>query len=79
MELPKVTSKSSPSSFGITNILGLIFLIFGILLIILLIDFSLPIDLGKFQTIIEFVAAAGSIIGGLAMLFKKHEPEIKTK
>lgn len=84
MKLPKVTDKPSTKSFGIGNILGLIFLIIGILLIVLLTEIELPINLSGIETILEYGAAIGSILGGIAMLFKKynkHEsvPEIKIK
>ena len=59
------------SSFGIGNILGLIFLLVGILLVLNLIDFELPIDLEGANTFIQYGAALGSIFGGLSMLFKK--------
>ena len=59
------------SSFGIGNILGLIFVLTGILLILTLMDFNLPIDLGNASTVLQYGAGLGSILGGLSMLFKK--------
>lgn len=81
MNLPKVKNKPGSSGFGMANILGLIFLIIGILLIVVLAGIDLPIDLIGIETILEYGAAIGSILGGLMMLFKKHEsvPEIKIK
>ncbi len=84
MKLPKVTDKPGSSGFGIRNIFGLIFLIIGILLIVILVGIDLPVDLSGIEVILEYVAAIGSILYGLAMLFKKHEkhesvPEIKIK
>ena len=81
MKVPKITDKYSSSGFGIANILGLIFLIIGILLIVVLAGIDLPIDLSGIETILEYGAAIGSALGGIAMLFKKHEPvpEIKMK
>ena len=81
MELPKVTDKPGSSGFGIGNILGLIFLIIGILLILILVEIDLPIDLSGIESILEYGAAIGSILGGIAMLFRKHESasEIKIK
>ena len=81
MKLTNVTDKPSSSGFGISNILGLIFLIIGILLITVLIKIDLPIDLSSMETILKYGAAIGSILGGIAMLFKKHQsvPEIKIK
>lgn len=81
MNIPKVPNKHGSGSFGIANILGLIFLIIGILLIVVLTGIDLPIDLSGIETTLEYGAAIGSILGGIAMLFKKHEsvPEIKMK
>jgi len=75
MKVPK------SSGFGIGNILGLIFVLIGILLVLSVLNFDLPIDLGNFNIILQYGAALGSILGGLSMLSKKHEsvPEIKTK
>ncbi|MEK6869775.1 MAG: hypothetical protein AABX74_06065 [Nanoarchaeota archaeon] len=81
MKLPKVTDKPASHGFGIANILGLIFLIIGILLIVVLTGIKLPIDLSGTENILEYGAAIGSILGGISMLFKKHEsvPEMKIK
>ena len=81
MDLPKVKNKPGSSGFGIANILGLIFLIIGILLIVILTGIDILIDLSGIETILEYGAAIGSILGGIAMLFKKHEsvPEMKIK
>ena len=81
MKLPKVTDKPGSSGFGIGNILGLIFLIIGILLIAVLTEINLPINLSGIEGILEYGAAIGSILVGIKMLFKKHEsvPEIKMK
>ena len=74
MEVPKVSKSSgSESGFGIGNILGLIFLLTGILLILALLNFNLPIDFGNFKTVLQYGAAFGSIFGGLSMLFRKKE------
>jgi len=81
IKVPKATkSLGSGSGFGIANILGLIFVLIGILLILILIEIDLPIDLSSMETILKYGAALGSILGGLSMLFKKHNsvPEIKT-
>ena len=81
MNLPKVPNKPGSGSFGIANILGLIFLIIGILLIVVLTEIDLPIDLSGIEIILEYGAAIGSILAGIKILFKKHEsvPEIKIK
>ena len=79
MELPKVTDKPGSSGFGIGNILGLIFLIIGILLIVVLTEIDLPMDLSGIEGMLEYGAAIGSILVGIKMLFRKHEsiPKIK--
>jgi len=80
-KIPKASKiLGSGSGFGIANILGLIFVLMGILLILILIDIDLPVDLSRMETILKYGAALGSILGGLSMLFKKHDsvPEIKT-
>ena len=79
MEFPK--SNKIPSSgpgFGLGNILGIIFLLIGILLVINLTGLG-PIDLSGFSTVLQYGAALGSILGGIAMLFKKNEtiPKIR--
>ena len=81
MDLPKVKDKPGSSGFGIGNILGLIFLIIGILLIAVLTEIDLPMDLSGIEGILEYGAAIGSILVGIKMLFKKHEsvPEMKVK
>jgi len=75
MKIPK------SSSFGIGNILGIIFVLIGILLVLSLQNFNLPVDLGNFDIILQYGAALGSILGGLSLLFKKKESvqEIKTQ
>ena len=77
----KVKVPKTSSSFGLGNILGLIFVLIGILLVLNLQNFNLPIDLSNFNIILQYGAAAGSILGGISMLFKKKEstPEVITK
>jgi uncharacterized membrane protein len=83
MKTPKPAKSLEPSRgfdlSKISNILGLIFILIGILLVLVLLNFDLPIDLSGFETILEFGAAIGSILGGLAMLFKKHESVAEVK
>lgn len=72
MDIPKV--KSDSGGFGLGNILGLIFVLMGILLVLNLMNFNLPvISLDSVNIILQYGAAAGSILGGLSMLFKKKE------
>ena len=73
MKIPKTSPElvQESSSFGFASILGLIFVLTGILLVLVLMDFNLPIDFGNFKTVLQYGAAIGSIIGGLSMLFKK--------
>ena len=79
MDIPKISSNPDSSGFGIGNIIGLIFVLIGILLIVTLQNFDLPVDLSGLSLPLQYGAAAGSILGGLAMLFKKHDsvPKIK--
>ena len=76
MNLPKQSS-----GFGIGNILGLMFVLAGILLVLTLVGYNLPVDLGNAKPALEYGAALGSILGGLSMLFKKKETvsQIKLK
>tara|TARA_Y100000031_G_C8142439_1_gene348272 strand:- start:708 stop:929 length:222 start_codon:yes stop_codon:yes gene_type:complete len=69
MKVPKI---KSTSGFGLGNILGLIFVLIGILLALILMGYDLPIDT-RDTTIFQWGAVTGSILGGLAMLFKKKE------
>jgi len=79
IKIPKASKiLGSDSSFGIANILGLIFVLMGILLILILIDIELPVDLSRMETILKYGAALGSILGGLSMLFKKHDSVSET-
>lgn len=82
IKVPKASKSLGPESrFGIVNILGLIFVLIGILLLLILIEIKMPVDISNMETILEYGAAAGSVLGGLIMLFKKHGsvPEIKTE
>tara|TARA_Y100000310_G_scaffold345214_1_gene462759 strand:+ start:1798 stop:2031 length:234 start_codon:yes stop_codon:yes gene_type:complete len=75
MKIPKASS-----GFGAGNFLGLIFVLFGILLLLNLTGFNLPINLDDASTILQYGAALGSVLGGLSMLFKKKEtaaPKLK--
>ena len=67
MKVPK------SKSFGLGNILGIIFVLMGILLILNLIGYNLPIYLGNVSVVLQYGAGLGSILGGLSMLFKKKE------
>ena len=65
--------KNPSSGFGISNILGLIFMFLGALLVLKLIGYNLPFDLSGTETMLQYGTAIGSILGGLAMLFKKKD------
>ena len=67
MKVPK------SKSFGLGNILGIIFVLMGILLILNLIGYNLPIYLGNVSIVLQYGTGLGSILGGLSMLFKKKE------
>lgn len=73
-KIPKTIIPAQGSGFGAVNIIGFLFLLIGILLILSLMNFNLPIKLENFNTILQYGAAIGSILGGLSMLFKKNEP-----
>ena len=60
------------SGFGVGNILGIIFLFVGVLLILSLMNYNLPMVQGNSQ-ILQYGAAIGSILGGISMTFKKKE------
>jgi len=75
MKIPKVKSSSG---FGAGNILGLVFVLIGILLALSLIGYKLPIDIGN-TVFFQWGAAIGSILGGLSMLFKKKETVSQTQ
>jgi len=53
-------SLKSKSSFGIANILGLVFILVGIVLILSLIGYNLP--LGNVVIPLQYGAAIGSIL-----------------
>ncbi|MAE43092.1 hypothetical protein CMO93_04925 [Candidatus Woesearchaeota archaeon] len=75
MKIPKASS-----GFGIGNILGLIFVLIGVLLVLNLMNFNLPVNLDNAQVVLQYGTALGSILGGLSMLFKKKEtaaPKLK--
>lgn len=61
------------SSLGMRNILGLIFVLIGILLILILLRVNLPMPLEDFETYLEYGAAAASILGGMSLLFGSKE------
>jgi len=77
MKIPKTATPAAENSFGLRNILGLIFILVGILLILSLMNYNLPISLGNFKVTLQYGAAIGSILGGLSMLFKKKETIIR--
>jgi len=63
--------KASGSGFGAGHILGLVFVLLGILLALTLIGYKLPFEIANSSFIFQWGAAIGSILGGLSMLFKK--------
>jgi len=73
MTTPTIPKASGGSGFGISNILGLVFILIGALLVLNLIGYKLPIDLNSLNKPLQYGAALGSIIGGLSMLFKKKD------
>ncbi|MBW2976574.1 hypothetical protein KY347_03960 [Candidatus Woesearchaeota archaeon] len=75
MKLPKAAKPvgSGESGFGLGNILGIIFLLIGVLLILSLMNFNLPVNLGSISTFLQYGAGVGSILGGFSMLIKRKE------
>ena len=72
-EKPKVIVAKPSGGFGISNLLGLIFVLVGISFILVLTQFSLPFDLAPYRTYIEYGVSAAAIIGGISMLFGKKK------
>ncbi len=72
IKIPKTVIPTQGSSFRVGNILGFLFVLIGILLVLSLMNFSLPVKLENFSAILQYGAAIGSILGGLSMLFKKN-------
>jgi len=71
-------SVKSSSGFGMGNILGLIFILIGILFALSLLNYKLPINLKGMSTMLQYGAALGSILGGISMLFKRKEATQQT-
>lgn len=71
MKIPKASS-----GFGAGHILGLAFVLVGILLLLSLTGYNLPINLDNASTVLQYGAALGSVLGGLSMLFKKKETAV---
>jgi len=65
MKIPKASG-----IFGVGHILGLVFVLIGILLILRLMEYDLPI-LENIGNVLQYGAAIGSILGGLSMLFRR--------
>lgn len=69
IELPQ----QKGSGFGISNLLGLIFVLIGVLFLLLLSGIELPINLESFESYLQYGVAIASIIGGISMLFRSKE------
>ena len=65
------------SGFNFGLIVGIIFILIGIVLFLSLINVRLPVNLKGAETVLQYGAAIGSILGGFSMLFKQKEPKIK--
>lgn len=68
---PNIPPMKTGGGFGAGHILGLVFVLLGVLFALTLIGYELPIDIGNSEIIFQWGAAIGSILGGLSMLFKK--------
>jgi len=75
MTQPKLPVKGSGFNFGL--ILGIIFILIGIVLFLNLINVNLPVNLKNVEIFLQYGAAIGSILGGFSMLFKQKQPKIK--
>ncbi len=75
MAQPKLPVEKSGFNFGL--ILGLIFILIGIVLFLNLLDVNLPLNLKNAEVFLQYGAAVGSILGGLSMLFKQRSQQIK--
>jgi len=67
------------SGFGLANLLGLIFVLIGVLFLLLLSGIKLPINLESFESYLRYGAAIASIIGGISMLFRSKETSVIKK
>ena len=65
------------SGFNFSLILGLIFILFGIAFFLSLLNVNLPLNLKNAETLLQYGAAIGSILGGFSMLFKQKQTQIK--
>ncbi len=78
----KIESKlpqQESGGFGISSIIGLVFILIGILIILLLLEINLPVELEAFELYLEYGAAIASIILGISMLFRSSETDIIKK
>ncbi|MBS3130926.1 hypothetical protein J4212_00695 [Candidatus Woesearchaeota archaeon] len=69
MKQPKIPGQSG---FSITTILGLLFVFIGVMLFVSLLG-KLPQNMSNITQPLEWGAAAGSLLGGVSMLFKKNQ------
>jgi amino acid transporter len=70
MKEPKIKEKSESKGFGLINIIGLIFLLIGIISILLFLEI-MPFDLSILKNPLQYGTAAGSLIAGILLLFRK--------
>ena len=63
--------------FDFSLILGLIFILVGITFFLSLLNVNLPLNLKNAETLLQYGAAIGSILGGFSMLFKQRQTQIK--
>jgi hypothetical protein len=70
MKEPKIQDKANGKAFGLINIIGLILLLIGITSILLFLEI-LPWDLSILKNPLQYGSAAGSVIAGIMLLFRK--------
>ena len=75
MAQPKLPTQRSGFSFSL--LLGLTFILIGIILFLNLLNVNLPLNLKNAEKLLQYGAVLGSILGGLSMLFKQKTQQVK--
>ncbi|MBS3102667.1 hypothetical protein J4458_04455 [Candidatus Woesearchaeota archaeon] len=65
------------SGFNFSLILGLIFILVGIVFLLSLLNVNMPLNLKNAGKALQYGAAIGSILGGFSMLLKQRQPQIR--
>ena len=75
--MPQMKLPRQRSEFNFSLILGVIFILIGIILLLDLLNVNLPLNLKNAEKVLQYGAALGSILGGFSMLFKQRQQQIK--